>query len=43
MRGYNDIESKEKTRDDPTFTVLDVRDFYWPANCRDVEQADWLG
>ena len=43
VRGYEDIESMEKTRDDPTFAVLDVRDFFWPANCRDVEQADWLG
>jgi hypothetical protein len=43
VRAYTDIETEEKIRDDPTFTVLDVRDFYWPANCRDVDQADWLG
>ena len=42
VRGYVDTEEEEKVRDDPTFTVIDVRDFYWPANCRDIEQADWL-
>ena len=42
VRAYVDVEEMEKVRDDPTFQVLDVRDFYWPANCRDVKQADWL-
>jgi hypothetical protein len=42
VRGYTDTEEEEKVRDDPTFQVLDVRDFYWPANCRDIDQADWL-
>jgi hypothetical protein len=42
VRGYVDVAEKEKVRDDPTFTIIDVRDFYWPANCRDVEMADWL-
>ena len=42
VRGYTDVETKEKTKDDPTFAILDVRDFYWPANCRDIDQADWL-
>lgn len=35
-------EREEMVRDDPTLRVLDVRDFFWPANCRDLEEADWL-
>jgi hypothetical protein len=42
VRSYTDLSSMEKSKDDPTFQVIDVRDFYWPANCRDVDQADWL-
>ena len=39
----NDVyTSDEKTRDDPSMRVLDVRDFFWPANCRDTKDADWL-
>lgn len=33
---------EEKVRDNPTFNVRDNRDFFWPANCRDLDQADWL-
>jgi hypothetical protein len=43
QRAYADVYEMEKIRDDPTFFVLDVRDFYWPANCRAIEAADWLG
>lgn len=42
VRGSDVYESEEKVRDDPTMTVLDVRDLFWPANCRDIERADWL-
>jgi hypothetical protein len=38
-----DVYSEEvKVRDDPTLRVVDVRDFFWPANCRDIVWADWL-
>ena len=42
VRASEVYEEEVKVRDDPTFHVRDVRDFFWPANCRDVEQADWL-
>ena len=42
VRGYDGHRVGGEDPRRPDLQVLDVRDFYWPANCRDVEQADWL-
>jgi hypothetical protein len=42
VRASDVYSSKEKVKDDPTFKVLDVRDFFWPANCTAIEDAVWL-
>lgn len=35
-------QKEEYVVDDPCFTVVDVRDFFWPESATSVEDADWL-
>jgi hypothetical protein len=47
VRASDVYEEEEKVRDDPSMRVLDVRDFFWPANSRSMPdalplEAEWL-
>lgn len=42
MPVMRETSRRQVLRDDPTFEVVDVRDFFWPESAVSVEKAPWL-
>lgn len=39
---YQDMVQTRTMRDDPSFEVVDIRDFFWPESATSVEKSPWF-